>query len=92
MVGVGGFEPPTSWSQTKRATTALHPDGFIPMVPLAGLEPTHLAPEASALSAELQGHTCMTMILFLTEACKALYAYRATGTEPLLKCIFITGD
>ena len=26
------------------------------MVPPAGLEPTHLAPEASALSAELRGH------------------------------------
>ena len=27
------------------------------MVPLGGLEPPHLAPEASALSAELQGQT-----------------------------------
>ena len=27
------------------------------LVPPAGLEPTHLAPEASALSAELRGHT-----------------------------------
>ena len=26
------------------------------MVPPVGLEPTHLAPEASALSAELRGH------------------------------------
>ena len=26
------------------------------MVPPAGFEPAHLAPEASALSAELQGH------------------------------------
>jgi hypothetical protein len=25
MVGVSGFEPPASWSQTMRATTALHP-------------------------------------------------------------------
>lgn len=27
LVGVGGFEPPTSWSQTKRSIlTELHPD------------------------------------------------------------------
>ena len=29
---------------------------IICVVPLAGLEPTHLASEASALSSELQGH------------------------------------
>ena len=30
-------------------------DAGMPVVPLAGLEPTHLASEASALSSELQG-------------------------------------
>ena len=31
LVGVGGIEPPTSWSQTRRASAALHP-GAIPMI------------------------------------------------------------
>ena len=62
MVGVGGFEPPTSASQTLRANqAALHPACLNYMVPLAGLEPTRLAPEASALSSELQGHDCIIL-------------------------------
>ena len=56
MVGAARIELATSWSQTKRATAALRPE-FYPqgMVPLGRLERPHLAPEASALSAELQG-------------------------------------
>jgi hypothetical protein len=75
MVGVGGFEPPTSWSQTMRANrTALHPVSLDSMVPLAGLEPTLLAPEASALSSELQGHN--RIILFLHSAFKQAFSYQ----------------
>ena len=74
-VGVGGFEPPTSWSQTMRANqAALHPVFLNPVVPLAGLEPTHLAPEASALSSELQGHKCI--ILFPHRAFKQAFCYQ----------------
>ena len=29
MVGAGRFELPTSWSQTKRATAALRPEGIV---------------------------------------------------------------
>gem|GEM_PF-4950463 len=76
MVGVGGFEPPTSWSQTMRANrTALHPVSLDSMVPLAGLEPTLLAPEASALSSELQGHN--RIILFLHSAFKRVVHKRS---------------
>lgn len=33
-----------------------------PLVPLDGLEPSHLAPEASALSSELQGQVIITVL------------------------------
>jgi hypothetical protein len=33
------------------------------IVPLAGLEPALLAPEASALSSELQGHSSIILLL-----------------------------
>ena len=59
LVGAGRFELPTSWSQTRRATAAPRPAVFVfrrkRVVPPGRLELPHLAPEASALSAELRG-------------------------------------
>ena len=34
LVGAGGIEPPTSWSQTRRAAAALRPDGRAVVRPL----------------------------------------------------------
>ncbi len=58
MVGVLGIEPRTSCSQNRRATAALRPAARIcskSVVPPGRLELPLLAPEASALSAELRG-------------------------------------
>ena len=54
------------------------------MVPLAGLEPTHLAPEASALSSELQGHKCI--ILPLHQAFKQAFTYQLSVPSKPKSC------
>ena len=50
-----------------RLSAAPHPDVATlnekaQIVPLAGLEPALLAPEASALSSELQGHSSIILL------------------------------
>ena len=69
MVGAGRFELPTSWSQTRRPAAGPRPVMLVSrgmlvglkqsvkgMVSLERVELSSLAPEASTLSVELQGH------------------------------------
>jgi hypothetical protein len=43
------------WGHEYNINLACHPSLLVGRAPLTGLEPVHLAPEASALSSELQG-------------------------------------
>lgn len=58
----------------KKCSTASAMKHFI-LIRLIGIEPTHLAPEASALSTELQAQTTFNIILEIQSFVKSFLAF-----------------